>query len=68
MNSPQSEMTKRMMDREGMQRALDAGFDSALHRHAAAGVPVVIWRNGKVVEVSAESLLAERARTQLTPR
>lgn len=54
-------MTKRMMDSDGMQRALDAGFESALHRHAAAGVPVVIWRDGKVVEVPANELLAARA-------
>jgi hypothetical protein len=35
-----------------MQAALDRAFHSAVRRHRAANVPMVMWENGAVVEVS----------------
>jgi hypothetical protein len=35
-----------------MQAALDRGFHAAVRRHRAANVPMVMWENGEVVEVS----------------
>lgn len=35
-----------------MQRALDLAFHDAVRRHRAANVPVVMWQDGEVREVS----------------
>jgi hypothetical protein len=35
-----------------MQAALDLAFHNAVRRHRAANVPMAMWENGAVVEVS----------------
>jgi len=36
---------------ENAQKALKKAVKKAIARHEAAGVPAVIWRNGKVVQL-----------------
>jgi hypothetical protein len=55
--------------REGS--AIDHAIETARHRvvrrHRQLGVPLVVWRDGQVVEISAESIrLPEDAPTQST--
>jgi hypothetical protein len=45
-----------------IDRALAAAAWDAVRRHREAGVPLVLWRNGRIVRVRAEELLAARAR------
>ena len=62
MNSPETDIERRMQDEQGFLAALrDARLD-ALRRHARAGVPVVVWRDGGVTELPAEVLLEEHER------
>ena len=44
--------------REGsaIDRAMVAAQRRVVQRHRLLGIPLVIWRDGRVVEVSAESL------------
>lgn len=42
-----------------MSQALDRATRDAIRRHKQAGVPMSIWRDGKVVLVPAEELEAE---------
>lgn len=35
-----------------MQAALDRAFHTAVRRHRVGNVPMVMWENGEVVEVS----------------
>lgn len=39
-------------DDEAMQGALDEAFHSAVRRHRAGNVPMVMWEKGEVREVS----------------
>lgn len=41
-------------------KALKRAVAKALARHAAAGVPAAIWRDGKVVYLSGRQLRARR--------
>lgn len=45
---------------QGAIRAIKKGVEKALARHAAAGVPAAIWRDGKVVYLSGRQLRARR--------
>ena len=36
--------------------ALKAAVENAIEEHARAGLPMYVWRDGKVVEVPAEEL------------
>jgi hypothetical protein len=46
-------------DRDLITAALNRGAREALMRHARDGHPVATWRDGKVVWVPAEELLAQ---------
>ena len=46
----------------GAIRAIKKGVEKALARHAAAGVPAAIWRDGKVVYLSGRQLRVRRAK------
>jgi hypothetical protein len=41
---------------------LKAAVEKVIVEHARQGLPVYVWRNGKVVEVSPDQLTAELAR------
>jgi hypothetical protein len=42
-----------MADGRAVDRAVDAAFADAVRRHRAAGVPILVRRNGEAVLVSA---------------
>ncbi len=44
------------------EMALKAAVEKLIVEHARRGLPIYIWRDGKVVEVSPEELRAESAR------
>jgi hypothetical protein len=39
------------LDGKAMDRAMRKGVREALLRHKRAGVPIVVWRSGKVVRI-----------------
>lgn len=45
-----------LRDGEALKRALIAARRRAVLRHRQLGIPVAIWRDGKVVEVPADSV------------
>ena len=49
-----------------IDRAVQRAARSAILQHRRAGVPVVIWRDGKVVQIAAEILLKESAAKKRT--
>ena len=46
------------------EMALRAAVEGVIIEHARLGLPIYIWRDGKVVELSPEELRAESARLQ----
>ena len=44
--------------------AFKAAVEEVIIEHARQGLPIYIWREGKVVELSPEELRAESARLQ----
>ena len=48
---------------ERAEMALKAAVEKVMEEHAREGLPIYIWRDGRVVEVSAEEL-----RVQLSTR
>lgn len=50
--SEQDHFQKKWRDNELMQRVLDQAFRDAVRKHRAANVPMVMWEDGDVLEVS----------------
>ncbi|MEQ8974450.1 MAG: hypothetical protein RIE73_29180 [Coleofasciculus sp. C1-SOL-03] len=48
-----------LADRERINQALAKAVQDALLKHKQAGNPVAIWRDGKVVWIPPEEILAE---------
>jgi hypothetical protein len=46
------------------EMAFKAAVEEVIVEHARQGLPIYIWREGKVVELSPEELQAESARLQ----
>ena len=46
------------------EMALKAAVEKVVEEHARDGRPLYIWRDGKVVEVSARELLKQSTRTK----
>ena len=46
----------------GAIKAIKEAVEKAFARHAAAGVPAAIWRDGKVVYLSGRQLRARRTK------
>jgi hypothetical protein len=44
--------------------ALRAAVEKVIEEHVRDGRPVYVWRDGKVLEVSAQELREQSARTQ----
>ena len=42
-------------DGKALDRAIERTHQRVLRRHRQTGIPVVIWRDGKVVEVPADA-------------
>jgi len=45
-----------MGEGDPVDRAIVAAHAEAVRRHRRSGVPMVIWRDGRVVELSAEEI------------
>jgi hypothetical protein len=39
-----------------INEAMKKGVFAALRRHKEAGVPIVVWKNGQIVEIPAEEI------------
>ena len=50
---------------ERAEMALKAAVENVIVEHARRGLPIYIWREGRVVELSPEQLRAESARLQM---
>jgi hypothetical protein len=50
---------EKLADRELIQNALKRAAREAVLSHARAGNPVAVWRDGKVVWIPPEEILAE---------
>jgi len=46
------------------EMAFKAAVEEVIAEHARQGLPIYIWREGKIVELSPEELQAESARLQ----
>jgi hypothetical protein len=57
-----SDIELRMQDVDALLAAMNEARGDALRRHASAGVPVVVWSDGKVIELPPEVALAEHFR------
>jgi hypothetical protein len=49
---------------ERAEIALKAAVEKVIVEHARRGLPIYIWRDGRIVEVPPEELRAESARLQ----
>jgi hypothetical protein len=45
-----------LADRDALDRAMVAARRRVILRHRQLGIPLAIWRDGRVVEVSADSV------------
>ena len=54
--SPPNVLELPLLDRAFM--ALKAAVEKVMEEHARNGLPIYIWRDGKVVDISAEELRA----------
>ncbi|HMN42389.1 MAG TPA: hypothetical protein PKE29_16220 [Phycisphaerales bacterium] len=61
-----STIDRRMQDEPALLAAMRDARTDALRRHASAGIPVVAWRDGKVVELPPDAALAEHLRRKQT--
>ena len=53
---PAKDPEQMLRDGEALKRALIAAQREAVLRHRRLGIPVAVWRDGKVFEVPAESI------------
>ena len=68
MSTSTSTIAEKMRDRKGVVAALSAGVQAALRRHAQAGVPAVVWRDGRMTELPAQVSLDEHQRGSQSTR
>jgi len=47
------------MDRQAIDKALDRAERSARLKHKQLGVPLVVWRDGQVVEIPPEEIVVD---------
>lgn len=58
---PEKDLDEIFRNPVAITEALRLAFEDALETHRRAGVPMVFWKDGKIVEMTAEEVLAERA-------
>ncbi|MEO6486976.1 MAG: hypothetical protein ABIO78_03425 [Thermoanaerobaculia bacterium] len=54
--APPADIAATIMDGITIERAIVAARRRVVETHRRLGIPLVIWRDGKVVEISAESV------------
>lgn len=58
-NAPKSQgLDLRTATGQEINDAMCKGVRAALRRHKAAGVPIVVWKNGQIVHIPAEEIEA----------
>jgi len=50
------EVARILRDGDAIDRAFVAAYRRTVLRHRSAGVPLVVWRDGRVVEVPADEV------------
>jgi hypothetical protein len=70
---PLPDIKKLLMDGRVVDRVIREGVREALLRHKRAGVPIVVWRSGRIVEVPASKIKvyggrSRRAATATAPK
>jgi hypothetical protein len=55
-SSPPKDIAAIIMDGTAIDRAIIAARRRVIENHRRAGVPLVVWRNGEVVEITPESV------------
>ncbi len=53
---PAKDISAIMRDGKEVDRAMDRAFRRVVERHRQLGLPLVMWRDGRVVRVPAESI------------
>lgn len=53
---PSKDPERILRDRDALERAIVTAQRRVVLRHRQMGIPLVIWRDGKVAEVSADSV------------
>lgn len=56
MKSKSDDVARLLMDEQAVQRALRKGVAEALWRHKRLGQSIVVWRDGRVVELSGDEI------------
>ncbi len=56
---PNMRASEQLSESERFYRAIRKGSEEAIAAHGAAGRTIAVWKDGKVVRVSAEELLRE---------
>jgi len=55
-------ITEKLADRAGIEAALRKAGQAAVLEHAHAGFPVATWKDGKVVWLQPEEILAQQGK------
>jgi hypothetical protein len=50
-----------------IDRAIEAAFARTVRRHRQLGLPLIVWRNGRVMEVSASDIALQDDGQLATP-
>jgi len=56
MKSENKDISTILMDEQAVERALRKGVAQALWRHKRLGQSIAVWRDGRVVHLSAEEI------------
>ena len=65
---PRSDIERILRDGNAIDRAMVAAHRRVIRLHRQLGIPLVIWRDGKVVEVSAAKVRLPRYVERQSPR
>jgi len=58
---PQKDISQIFQERVLIDKAMQEAFMDAIETHRRAGVPMVFWKDGKIVHMTAEEVLALQA-------
>jgi len=67
MNGHNGDMDRRFNDTERILAAFHQAYREAVREHRAAGVPMVFWENGQIIEVPADQLECDEPAPKPTP-
>ena len=58
-NNGKVSVSERMQDTEGIERAMAEAIRETVREHKLLGFPIVVWQDGKVVEIPPEEIELE---------